>query len=109
MNFFLQHKIIILRSLGAFMLVIGFAIHFWVTPKEGISANDKAAARIARMEASAKGNSVSSTKKSQSDTSKILNALKDTQAKQIQYLTILAMFFGVGFVGYSFMPRRENN
>jgi len=109
MDFFLKHKIIILRSLGALMLVMGFAIHFWVTPKEGISANDKAAARIARMEASAKGNAVGSIKKSQNDTSKLLDALKETQAKQMQYLTILAMLFGIGFVGYSFIPRKENN
>lgn len=109
MDFFLKHKIIILRSLGALMLVMGFAIHFWVTPKEGISANDKAAARIARMEASAKGNTVGSIKKSQNDTSKLLDALKETQAKQMQYLTILAMLFGIGFVGYSFIPRKENN
>lgn len=107
MNFFLKYKIIIVRSLGALMLIIGFSIHFWVTPKEGISANDKAAARIARMEASAKGNSTGSAKSTQ-DTSKILDALKETQAKQMQYLTILAMLFGLGFVGYSFIAKKKD-
>ena len=108
MKFFLQHKIIILRSLGAVMLIVGIAIHFWVTPKEGLSENDKAAARIARMEASAKGQSKSNPKSQEKDTAKLLESLKETQAKQLEYLTVLAMLFGVGFVGYSFMPKRKD-
>lgn len=108
MDLFLKHKTVIMRSLGAMMLLIGFAIHFWSTPKEGLSENDKAAARIARMEASAKGKS-SAQKAAKKDSSKFLDALKDTQAKQMQYMTILAMVFGVGFLGYSFMPKKEED
>ncbi len=90
------------------MLVIGFAIHFWVTPKEGLSENDKAAARVARMEAQVKGSSSKSSKSSKQDTSKFLEELKSTQAKQMQYMTILAMLFGVGFLGYSFISKKED-
>ena len=107
MEFFLKHKTVIMRSAGALMLIIGFAIHFWVTPKEGISANDRAAANVARMEAKVKGQSSSQSKSSKKDNSKFLDELKDTQAKQLQYLTIMAMVLGVGFLGYSFMPKKE--
>ena len=108
MGFFLQHKAVILRIVGSLMLVIGFAIHFWVTPKEGLSENDKAAARVARMEAQVKGSSSKSSKSSKQDTSKFLEELKSTQAKQMQYMTILAMLFGVGFLGYSFISKKED-
>ena len=107
MEFFLKHKTVIMRSLGALMLVIGFAIHFWTTPKEGISANDRAAANVARMEAKAKGQSSAQSKSSKKSDSKFLDELKNTQAKQMQYLTIIAMILGVGFLGYSFMPKKE--
>ena len=104
MEFFLKHQVLIMRSLGAIMLIIGFAIHFWVTPKEGLSQNDMAAARVARMEASAKEKSLSQGASKEKDTSKFMDTMKDTQAKQIKYMTIVVRIFGVGFLGYSFMP-----
>ena len=107
MEFFLKHKTVIMRSLGGLMLVVGFAIHFWATPKEGISANDRAAANVARMEAKVRGHNSAQSKSSKKSDSKFLDELKDTQAKQLQYLTIIAMILGVGFLGYSFMPKRE--
>ena len=109
MDFFLKYKTVITRSLGALMLVIGFAVHFWATPKEGVSANDIAAANVARMEAKVAGKSSPQSKSSKKDDSKFLDELKDTQAKQLQYLTIIAMILGVGFLGYSFMPKREES
>jgi len=98
-----------MRSLGGVMLVVGFAIHFWATPKEGISANDRAAANVARMEAKVKGQSSTQSKSSKKSDAKYLDELKDTQAKQLQYLTIIAMILGVGFLGYSFMPKKEED
>lgn len=109
MEFFLKHKTVIMRSLGGVMLVIGFTIHFWATPKEGISANDRAAANVARMEAKAKGQGSAQSKASKKSDSKFLDELKDTQAKQLQYLTIIAMILGVGFLSYSFMPKKQEN
>ena len=109
MEFFLKHKTVIMRSLGAVMLVIGFAIHFWTAPKEGISANERAAANIARIEAKVKGQSSAQSKSSKKSDSKFLEELKDTQAKQLEYLTVIAMILGVGFLGYSFMPKKEDD
>lgn len=108
MEYFFKHKIVIMRSLGGLMLLVGFAIHFWSTPKEGISANDRAAANIARVEAKVKGASSAQSKSSKKSDSKFLDELKDTQAKQLRYLTIIAMILGVGFLGYSFMPKRDS-
>lgn len=100
---FLKNQTLIFRSLGGFMLLVGFVIHFWTTPKEVLTQNEIAAANVARMEARVAGGSASSQKKSSS--SKIMSELKNTQAAQVRYLTILAMVFGVGFLGYSFIKR----
>jgi len=105
MEFFIKNKIVILRTLGAMMLIVGFSVHFWTVPKEGLSANAKAAANVARMEARAAGKSGQAASK-KSD-SKYLEEFKNIQAKQLEYLTIFAMLFGVGFLGYSFMPKKE--
>ncbi|MDA3909395.1 MAG: hypothetical protein PF437_09905 [Sulfurimonas sp.] len=105
MEFFHKHKVLIFRSAGIFMLLVGFVVHFWVTPKEGFTKNEIAAANVARMEANVVGASSSSSSKSIPDTSKYLEELKNAQAKQMQYLTIIAMISGIGFLGYSFMRK----
>ncbi len=107
-DFFLKHKIAIFRSLGSLMLLVGFVAYFWITPKEGLSQNEIAAANVARMEARVAGGSGSSKKSQESSSSKILEELKNTQKKQMQYLTVIAMIFGVGFLGYSFLPKRDS-
>ena len=98
-----------MRSLGALMLVAGFAVHFWATPKEGISVNGRAAANVARMEAKVKGQALTQNKSLKKRDSKFLDKLKGTKAKQMQYLTIIAMILGVGFLGYSFMPKKQES
>jgi len=107
MEYFLKHKIIIFRVIGALMLLVGFGVHFWVMPKKGISEIDIAAANVARMEASVKGHSSSSNKQHKPDASKFLEHFKDTQAKQMEYMTIIVMIFGIGFLGYSFIPKKD--
>ena len=107
MEFFIKHKILIFRGAGALMLLIGFVIHFWVTPKEGLTQNEIAAANVARMEAKVAGGSSNSKKSTKKDDAKFLEELKNTQAKQLQYLTIIAMILGVGSLGYSFIKKEE--
>jgi len=107
MDFFLKHKIVILRTLGGLMLVIGFSIHFWTMPQKGLSANERATANVARMEAKMSPKSSATKKSSKKDDSHFLKELKKTQAKQLQYLTIIAMILGVSFLGYSFLPKKE--
>jgi len=106
---FLKHQTIIFRGLGAFMLLVGFVTYFWTTPKEALTQNEIAAANVARMEARVSGGSGGSTKKPKSSSSKFMEQLKDTQAVQARYLTILAMIFGVGFLGYSFVGKKKSN
>ena len=105
---FLKHKVAIIRVLGVLLLVVGFAVHFWTTPKEGFTQNELAERNIARMEARASGGGGTSKKTSESSSAKILQELKNTQAKQMQYLTVIAMILGVGFLGYSFVRKKKD-
>lgn len=108
MNFFLKHKIVILRSIGAFFLIVGFVVHFWAMPKTvAVSANDVAAANVARMEASVSGHT-KSNKKTKPNMSHISKSLMNTQQKQLEYLTIFAMIFGVLFLAYSFVKKEKD-
>jgi len=102
---FLKHKTVIFRSLGALMLVVGFTSYFWTTPKEVLTQNEVAAANVARMEARVAGGQGGSSLKPESSSADILKHLKNTQEANTRYLTIFAMIFGIGFLGYSFMPK----
>ncbi len=107
MEFFLKHKTVILRSLGAMMLVLSFGIHFWATPKKVLTQNDIAAANVARMEAKVNGVS-NGVKDAKHEHSKFMDKLKNTQEKQVQYMTIFSMVLGVLFLGYSFVKKDED-
>jgi len=106
-EYFLKHQQIILRTAGALFLLIGFVIHFWVVPQKGVSKNDRAAANLARMEASVAGSSTPKAAKKKSDTSKFLKELKKTQEQQVEYLTIIIMILGAGSLGYSFIKKKD--
>jgi len=106
---FIKYKIVIFRTAGSIMLVVGFAIFFWVTPKEVMSENEIAAANVARMEASVYGSSAGAKKTPKPETSKFVEELKNAQKKQVQYLTILTMIFGVGFLAYSFLSKPKSD
>ncbi|MBN2815381.1 MAG: hypothetical protein JXQ67_01760 [Campylobacterales bacterium] len=107
MEFFLTHKKVILRVLGAFLLLVGFVTFFWATPKEGVSANELAAMNVARMEAKVAGSSSSTSTSQQNNSSKFLEKLQATKADQLKYLTIFMMLFGIGFLAYSFFKKEE--
>ena len=101
MNFFSKHKTNIFRALGILMFLIALVVHFWRIPQEGLTENEMAAINVARMEAKVSGKSVGTEKPTTFDSS----ILKENQEKQLEYLTILAMIFGLGFLGYSFIQK----
>ena len=103
---FQKYKLLIFRSLGALMLIVGVVAFFWSAPKEGISENEIAAANVARMEASVRGGT--STTKQEPSASKIVEELKNAQEAQIQYFTILTIAFGAIFLGYSFLSKNDS-
>ncbi len=103
---FQKYKLLIFRSLGALMLIVGVVAFFWSAPKEGISENEIAAANVARMEASVRGGT--STTKQEPSASKFVEELKNAQEAQIQYFTILSMIFGALFLGYSFLSKNDS-
>ncbi|MBE0514217.1 hypothetical protein [Sulfurimonas sp.] len=106
---FKKYKIIIFRTAGVVMLVVGFMLYFWISPKEVVSENEIAAANVARMEASVRGSSSSAKKNQEPSASKFVEELKNAQKAQIQYLTILSMIFGILFLGYSFIPKPKRD
>jgi hypothetical protein len=107
LDFFLKHQKIIFRTLGGAMLLIGFVVHFWLTPKDGISKNDFAAANVARMEASVSRSSSTEAQEKKSSATHIMSALEEQQQKQMEYLTILVMIIGISSLGYSFIKKDE--
>ncbi|MDF1876584.1 hypothetical protein JHD47_01995 [Sulfurimonas sp. SAG-AH-194-L11] len=109
MEYFLKHQQVILRSLGALLLLVGFVIHFWTVPQKGVSPNDRATANLARMQASVKGTPATQKSKSKPDSSKFLDELKSQQEKQIEYFTILMMLLGAGSLGYSFLKKKGSD
>ena len=102
MEFFKKNKIIVLRSIGGLMLFISFILYFWDAPQKKLTQNERAAANIARMEAKVSSATTSRTK---NEGSKFLQNLKETQDKQLRYMLIFFMIFGLGFLGYSFIKR----
>lgn len=107
MEFFTKHKIIILRLVGVVILLIGFVVHFWSQPQKGVSINEIAAANVARMEASVKGDTKYTTK-AKSDMSTFTKSLTTLQQERTRYITIFAMILGILFLGYSFIKKEED-
>ncbi|DAB29667.1 MAG TPA: hypothetical protein CFH84_08620 [Sulfurimonas sp. UBA12504] len=107
MDFFLKYKTVLFRVCGAVLLLFAFIVHFWMTPKEGVSEVELAAANVARMEASIAGSS-QSPKVAKPDTSKFLEKFKNTQEKQMQHLTVIAIILGSGFFLYSFIKPKKS-
>lgn len=103
---FLQYKIIILRTVGAVMLVVGFASYFWTTPKPVLTQNEIAAQNVSRIQARVNGGDTKSTKV-KSSSSRIMSELKEKQKKQLRYMVIMMMMFGIGFLGYSFIAKKK--
>lgn len=91
------------------MLLLGFALYFWVTPKEVTNENMTAAANVARMEASVLESSSERKKTQKPETAKFVEELKNAQKKQVQYFTILTMVFGVVFLTCSFLSKPKSD
>jgi len=72
---FLKHQTLILRTLGTLMLVISFVVYFWTTPQKALSANEKAFANVARMEAKVLGDNSSSISKAKKSNEYKLHSL----------------------------------
>lgn len=101
----IKHKIMLSRSVGIFLVVIGIAALFWSKPEKVLTENEIAEANIARMEASLPQNTV--TPKKQTKSSPFMKAYKDKQKEHIRYLVIVLIISGVAFFGYSFIKKRE--
>jgi len=106
---FIKNRIIIFRTLGLVMLLVGFTVHIWASPKEVLIENEIAAANVARMEASVAIVKMSKKEAPKSEASKFIEELENAQNKQMQYLTILSMVLGVGLFAYSFISKPKSD
>ncbi|MDO9266650.1 MAG: hypothetical protein Q7U00_06150 [Sulfurimonas sp.] len=107
---FIKNKIIIFRTVGAIMFLVGLIMLFWTDPKEIVlSENEIAAANIARMEAKVRSGSSASKQVPKPDGSTFVEELENNQKKQEEQLIILSMLFGALLLIYSFIPKAKSD
>ena len=97
---------VLIRTGGVLLLLIGFVVQFWVTPQKGVSLNEKAAANVARMEAQVAGSSATQAQH-KPQKSPFLKAFESKREQQVRYATIIAMLLGIGFLVYSFFAGKK--
>lgn len=107
MDFFSKYKRVILRALGGLLLLVGFVAFFWISPEEGVSRGDLATANVARMEASARGEALSSSTHKAS--SPLMKSYDSHKEKQIKYLFITMMLLGALSLGYSLLNKERED
>ncbi len=100
----IANQILLSRSIGALLLVVGLGAFFWVN-NSGTSMSleeQRAAERVARMEAHVKGAGAAS-----SAPIKVSHAISYSEhtKEQVRYMLILMMVIGAGALGYSFIKK----
>ncbi len=99
-----KNKKLALKITGVNFLLMALVLMFWVQPKQGMSASEKAAANTARMEARISVDS----KRPASSASDVRKAHEEYQKEQVQIFLILMLILGAGFLGYGFFVKDEN-
>ena len=96
------------RFVGAFLLLVGLGAFFWVNNSgSGVSvAEQRAAKRVARMEARVSGSS-SATVSQEKVKTNYSEVYSDRSKEQIKFMLIVMMLLGLGSLGYSFV-KKEN-
>ncbi len=107
---FIKNKIIIFRTAGAIMFLVGLVMLFWSEPKMVVlSENEIAAANVARMEAKVRSGNSNSEQVPKPDGSTFVEELENNQKKQEKQLVILSMLFGAMLLIYSFIPKAKSD
>lgn len=99
-----KNKKLALKITGVNFLLMALVLLFWAQPKQGMSANEKAAANAERMEVQISG----SSKQPASSAHDVRQAHEEYQKEQVQIFLILMVVFGMGFLGYGFFVKDEN-
>ncbi len=105
-EWFRANQIMVSRFTGIFLLVVGLGAFFWVNNSGStISLSEqRAAERVARMEARVSGASSSSVSQQRAKTN-YTAAYSDRSKEQMKFMLIIMMILGVGSLGYSFMKK----
>lgn len=98
-----KNKKLALKVTGVNFLLMAVVLLFWAQPKAGMTANEKAAANLSRMEAQVKGKSV----KPASSAQDVRQAHEEYQKGQVQIFLALMVLCGVGFLGYGFLKKED--
>ncbi len=102
----ITNQILLSRLIGSLLLVVGLGAFFWIN-NSGSSVSleeQRAAERVARMEAHVKGSGASSTVPT-----KITPTISYSEhtKEQVRYMLILMMLLGAGALGYSFIKKES--
>ena len=98
-----KNKKLASKITGINFLIMALVVLFWSQPKEGMSANERAAANLARMEAHVQG----SSKQTTSSANHFRQSHEKHQEKQVRIFLILMVLFGVVFLGYGFIKKED--
>ncbi len=103
-EWYLSHKKLAYKLMGANFLLMALVLLFWSAPKEGMSENERAAANVARMEARIQGQGSTS----QENKVNLLNRHMDKQQAQLRIVLVIMVIVGVGFLAYGVLKKEEN-
>ena len=106
MNFFQKHIVAIFRFAGVVFLLSACIVYFLNSAPKSLTPQERAIMNVARMEGQVKTQMRVEVNRPHSGTH-LSKGMKDSHEKQLKYFTILAMLFGVGLIGYSFIPKKE--
>ena len=92
------------KIMGINFLVMALVLLFWSQPKEGMSEDEKAAANVARMEASSSGGS----QKKATQPPSFMKDYKQAQKTQLRVFLIFMVISGAGFLAYGFFKKEDS-
>jgi len=102
-----QHSILITRVIGSALLFLSIALQVWTFSTPKLTANQRAEANIARMEASAKA-AIFNTKMSEAKGgTNFLQQVRDVQKENTMNITIIALILGVFFLSFGFSNKKK--
>ncbi len=106
-EWFYVNQIMVSRFTGALLLVVGLGAFFWANSNEsGVSvAEQRAAERVARMEARVSGASSAGVSEQESKAN-YRDVYSEHSKEQMKLMLIMIMLLGVGSLGYSFIKKK---
>ncbi|MEA3373488.1 MAG: hypothetical protein U9Q62_07345 [Campylobacterota bacterium] len=104
-----EHQKKLSLSLGVLLIIGAVASLFWSNLDSGVTDEERmAAASVARMEARMSGQS-SGAQQQAPEKPMFSSDYRETQKEQLRYAVVIALIFGIGFVGYGLLKKEEKS